>query len=295
MSNADLSPYELESFSFAGDMPDDAPHLLVTGAVHGNETCGPTAIRKIMGQIEADALKLKKGRVTFVPVCNPQAYEKNVRFIDSNLNRSLFPNAQPHNYEETLKSSLCGYLESADVLLDLHSYHVGGKPFIFVGENGGEELAFAKSLGAENIVYGWQEAYGATSDEEMRKATGTTEYARLYGAYGVTMECGGHTQEHTPQVAYEAILRALTHLGMIEEYDFIQPEVTVTKMISRFYKERDGAFTKNWQHLDRVSAGEVIARYADGEELIAQEDMIIVMPRHVLSIGEEWFYLGRPE
>jgi predicted deacylase len=291
-----LTVFSHESFSFVGEALEAAPHLLVTGAVHGNEICGPIAIRKIIGELQSGALKLKKGRVTFIPVCNPQAYEKNVRFIDSNLNRSLFPNDAPDNYEESLKSSLCGYLEKADVLLDLHSYHVGGKPFIFVGVNTGEELDFAKSLGAENIVYGWQEAYGVSSEEEARKATGTTEYARLYGAYGVTMECGGDVESHSPLVAEEAIRHALTHLEMIEGEDAKpQKDVTIIKMQSRFYKEREGAFTKRWENFERVPAGTVIARYDDGEELSVSEEMVIVLPRHVLSVGEEWFYLGRPE
>ena len=34
------------------------PHLIVLGAVHGNETCGTTAIRKLIDKLNNGAVKL---------------------------------------------------------------------------------------------------------------------------------------------------------------------------------------------------------------------------------------------
>jgi predicted deacylase len=48
--------------------PLKGPRLIVTAAVHGNETCGTFAIERLVKQFEAGELKLKHGAVTFVPV-----------------------------------------------------------------------------------------------------------------------------------------------------------------------------------------------------------------------------------
>jgi len=65
--------------------------LIVLGAVHGNETCGTRAIERAIGEIETGTLALHAGRVTWVPVANPLAYEKRRRTGDRNLNRNLVP------------------------------------------------------------------------------------------------------------------------------------------------------------------------------------------------------------
>ena len=63
------------------------PRLIITGAVHGNETCGPAAIRRAIDDIDADRLAITAGHVTFVPVTNPLAHSFGRRVGDRNLNR----------------------------------------------------------------------------------------------------------------------------------------------------------------------------------------------------------------
>ena len=46
------------------------PRLIVTAAVHGNETCGTVAIRRVLADIDQGRLNLVAGTVTFVPVSN---------------------------------------------------------------------------------------------------------------------------------------------------------------------------------------------------------------------------------
>ena len=66
-----------ESINFTAPVP--GAHLIVTGAVHGNETCGTTAIRRVLDDIAQDRLTVVRGAVTFVPVTNPLAYERQQR------------------------------------------------------------------------------------------------------------------------------------------------------------------------------------------------------------------------
>jgi predicted deacylase len=58
------------------------------------------------------------GSVTFVPITNPLAYAKGVRNGDRNLNRNLFPNDDPQDFEDRIANWLCPLLGQHDVLLD---------------------------------------------------------------------------------------------------------------------------------------------------------------------------------
>src|SRR5690349_10150834 len=227
-----------ESIAFTAPAP--GARLIVTGAVHGNETCGTVAIRQVVDDIQCERLPIVRGKVTFVPVTNPLAYERRQRQGDRNLNRRLMPTDDPREYEDHVANWLCPLLAQHEVLLDLHSFHTGGEPFAMVGptDNAGTlepfahaalEEALAVRLGVRRIVDGWLSTYAAgVSRRRARQAdgaapaitldeaygVGTTEYMRRVGGWGFTLECGQHDDPRAPEVARRAILNALAHLRL---------------------------------------------------------------------------------
>ena len=62
-------------------------HILILGAVHGNEVAGTIAQKNLIDLIEKGEIKLVSGQITFIPMVNEKAHDKDVRFIDVNLNR----------------------------------------------------------------------------------------------------------------------------------------------------------------------------------------------------------------
>ena len=120
-----------QSTTFSGLEP--GTRLIVLGAVHGNETCGTRAIRRVIGEIEVGALDILAGSVTFVPVTNPLAYARHQRMGDRNLNRNLAPTDTPAEFEDRVANWLCPLLAQHDALLDLHSFHTAGAPFVMLG------------------------------------------------------------------------------------------------------------------------------------------------------------------
>lgn len=88
----------LEAVRFLGLRP--GPRLLVLGAVHGNEVCGPLAIREAIEACRSGALRIRRGEVTFVPVANPKAYRQQTREGDRNLNRDLREKPVPQDFED---------------------------------------------------------------------------------------------------------------------------------------------------------------------------------------------------
>lgn len=304
-----------QSVSFAGLAP--GPRLIVLGAVHGNETCGTLAIRRVIGEIESGRLALRAGQVTFVPVTNPLAYARRQRMGDRNLNRNLAPTDVPGEFEDRVANWLCPLLAQHDALLDLHSFHTAGDPFVMLGpeDNGGmlepfarsaEETALALRLGVFRFVDGWLDTYAAgvarraaagasTADADVRYGIGTTEYMRSRGGIALTLECGQHDDPAAPEVARRAIHNALAHLGLSDAPP--PPAVPETETL-RLYRVVDRAhpgdtLCRPWASFDRVAAGEAIGTRHDGTRVLADADGYIVFPNPGALPGQEWFYLAR--
>lgn len=314
--------HSFQSIQFSALQP--GRRILVTGAVHGNETAGTQAMRRLVAEFERDERRLKSGLVTFVPITNPLAYEKKQRNGDRNLNRRLQPTDQPREFEDHVANWICPLMAQHEVLLDLHSFQAQGVPFVMVGpENNqgslqrfnqaAEELAWAKVLGVGRGVDGWLDTYadgvaqrrarfagsavGSTVDLDENYGVGTTEYMRRTGGMALTLECGQHEDPQGPEVAYRAIVNTLLHFGLLDgEAPAVQSMAGLRLHHVEDKQHADDAFAKPWTSFDRVQAGELIGRRASGEEVRAPGgdwQGCIVFPNTKAQAGNEWFYLAR--
>lgn len=304
-----------QSTSFTGLMP--GARLIVLGAVHGNETCGTQAIRRVIAEIESGQLAIDAGNITFVPVTNPLAYARHQRMGDRNLNRNLVPTETPVEFEDRIANWLCPLLAQHDALLDLHSFHTAGQPFVMLGpENNtgtlepfarsAEETALALRLGVRRFVDGWLDTYAAgvarrlaagvsAREADVHYGVGTTEYMRAQGGIALTLECGQHDDPAAPGVAYRAIHHALAHLQLtpapaptpVAETEALH----LYQVIDRAHA--DDRFARNWSSFDRLQKGDVIGTRHDGTSVRADHDGYIVFPNPNAQPGQEWFYLAR--
>jgi predicted deacylase len=295
------------------------PRLIVTGAVHGNETCGTQAIRRVMEEIDNGTLLIAAGSVTFVPVTNPLAYALGQRSGERNLNRNLFPNEHPQDFEDQVANWLCPLLAQHEVLLDLHSFNARSEPFVMVGPTNNEgplqpfkhadkERALAVRLGVRRFVDGWLATYGAGVRRRMSSASqletvlrygvGTTEYMRTTGGYALTLECGQHMDPAAPDVAYRAIMNTLAFLKLIDapQPEPVAPEqMEALSMVVVHDKAHAGdTFSRQWSSFDPVTAGQQIGVRADGTPVISELDGRILFPDTNAGANQEWYYLTRP-
>ena len=314
-------PSCLRTHTFHGLAP--GPALLVLGAVHGNEICGTQAIMQLLQDIDASTVTIERGSVTFVPITNPLAHQLKRRFGDRNLNRNMAPSAVPQDFEDRIANVLTPLLDGHDVLLDLHSFHTGGAPFVMIGpqNNQGtlepfalaeEEMQLALHTGAPRIVEGWLETYARGVKRRAANAeaantrsqtlvtnpnygVGTTEYMRARGGYAVTLECGQHDDPAGVGVARHAILQTLGLLGITGNQatpPIAVPEIL--RLIDVTDKEHAGdTFTREWRSFDAVKAGDVIGTRQTGEEVKAQGDGFVVFPNPRGEVGQEWFYFAQ--
>ena len=316
-----ISNLNLRAHRITGLEPGSS--LIVTGAVHGNETAGTQGIRHVLNQIDRSEIEVVRGSVTFVPVCNPLAYNQVRRMGERNLNRRLQPkrpdDPTPQDNEDRIARVLCGWLAEHDVLLDLHSFRSPGQPFVMRGPadnrdtlepfaHAAAEGALAAHVGPSRIVEGWMPAYadgvarrkarGLTPGavhEDPSYGVGTTEYMRSRGGYGVTLECGQHDDPAGVDVAVHAIHQTLALLGLVDlplapparPFDCLR----LAEVIDR-HAEGDH-FVKLWTSFDPLAEGQLIAVRADGSELRAPQAGYIVFPDVSALPGHEWFYLAQ--
>lgn len=321
-STSNDTPTALRVHQFAGLAP--GPRLIVLGAVHGNETCGTQAITRLLGEIERGELAITRGLATFVPIVNPLAYRKGERQGDRNLNRNLEPKIEPRDFEDRIANVLCPMLAAHEVLLDLHSFHTAGEPFVMIGphDNGGALEPFAHELaetrmvahlGPRRVVEGWMEVYErgvrrrrsqneqsggkeyAPALVDTRYGVGTTEYMRARGGYGVTLECGQHADPRAPEVAYRAIRQTLAILQMAPlQLEPPRGEYQVLRLVDVIDRDHEGdVFARAWASFDEVKAGEEIGRRNDGSVITAPSDGHIVFPNPKALPGAEWFYFAQ--
>lgn len=274
------------------------PRLLVLGAIHGNEKCGTEAIDRMLGEIESGKYKIARGQATFIPICNPRAYAEDKRYIERNLNRYLVPVENPQTYEAKIGNILCTYFTGCEALLDIHSYTIGGDPFISYRGESPEERAFAASIGVHTLLTGWEEVYaimGRGLPVSKEESTGGPQYVRRHGGIAVTLECGQHKDPHASEVAYQGVLNALRHFGMLGGEETVPPQAPPrcnVYMTHVFYRDEGGTFPQSWKNFEPVKSGTVLATYPGGREIAAPNDGFIVMPKPGCPVGEEWFYFG---
>ncbi len=315
--NKTASKHMFKSISYNGFNPGSK--LIVLGAVHGNETCGTCGIERVMAELDNGKLHIQKGQVTFVPITNPLAYQLQQRPGDRNLNRNLRPTDNPVDFEDHIANALCPLLAAHDVLLDLHSFHSAGVPFVMLGpennngtlepfQRAAEEEALAVRLGPNRIVDGWLDTYARGVENRMNNTAiserahilntdpsygiGTTEYMRAHGGYALTLECGQHNDPNAPEVAYQAIINTLAHLDLID-YPAPKPQtelevLRINEVIDKSHQ--DDQFQKAWISFDRLIEGDLIGTQQNGKRVTAAKSGYMMFPNPTALPGNEWFY-----
>ena len=124
-----------------------APEVVVVGGVHGDETGGIRAVRRLR---DAD-LDFQRG-VAFV-LANPFAIDAGERYLDSDLNR-VFPGDPSGNREERLAAALCELIQNRPTL-SLHDTYSQPTPFALVHRSQPQEFDLAAQLPVPYVVDHW--------------------------------------------------------------------------------------------------------------------------------------------
>lgn len=94
----------------------------IVGSLHGNERIG----RRVIGMLSSrpiDGIRLR------MVIANEEALERNVRYMDTDLNRS-FPGSSKGGHEARLASRITKELKGCDYVIDIHSTYARMEPVL---------------------------------------------------------------------------------------------------------------------------------------------------------------------
>lgn len=227
------------------------PEVVVVGGVHGDETGGVRAVRRLR---EAD-LDLQRG-VAFV-LANPQAIDAGERFLDSDLNRR-FPGDPDGDREQRLAARLCSLIEDRPTL-SLHGTHSRPTPFALVHRSQPQEFDLAAGLPVPQVVDHWG----------VNENTITT--------CGVTVEIEVGPQG-TDGAAASAERQALAFLQEVDALPGEPPDADPVffHMSEAIPKPPGETYDVHVENFERVDAGEAYAS-VDGSDLVAGQPFYPVL------------------
>ncbi len=273
---------ELEYQEFSSE--ERGPRVVILGGIHGNE---PTGVRAIEQFLQED-FSLQRGSLVCA-IGNPEALQKDVRYIDHDLNRSFLKDADSteKSYEKNRAQTLMPLLETADYLLDIHTASADTAPFVICEESA---LPFVQTFWDGIITVGWNSFPGACGDTE--------SFVNQHGGTALTFEAGSHQDPHAVVHASRILIQflAATTITTIK-IEPLTKTATVFELFQREQKQPDVDYAhlaQAFQNFQKVQQGEVILQSSIGD-IIAPENCVIVFPREPeeTKVGEELFFLAR--
>lgn len=292
--------------SIRGSLP--GPTLLILGSIHGNEPAGVLAAGRVLARIQERRADLR-GEVVLLRG-NTRALERNVRYIDADLNRQWrADNARisksgkcgpPGMSEPVEQDELFEVLKEVtnraqgDVyFVDLHTTSAQGEPFATVGDTL-RNRRFALNFPV-TIVLGLEEQIDGT----------LLEYINHLGAITMGFEAGQH-EAITSVDHHEAVIwNATVATGNLRPEDVVELDhwrsvlkrasggrrVVEVRHRHAIVPEDRFQMEPGFRNFQPVRRGQVLARDRSGE-IRACETGLILLPLYQ-KLGDDGFFLGR--
>jgi len=285
----------------------DGPTLLVTGAVHGNESAGPKAVRRILDRLQQDEIEIR-GRVVGL-VGNLQALASGVRFVERDLNRQWLPDSieallardrATDKAEDREQRQLIECFErvwrSANgplVFVDLHSSSAAGPPFTCLADSlDNRRVAMATGL---PVILGLEDAVAGS----------LVGYWGRRGVVSFAIEGGRHEDPVTVDNHEAGLLLLLEYVGILgrgqldlsrqrAHVKFVTRDVpSVVEIIGRHPISAEDRFEmlpgyRNFQSIER---GRHLATDRGGR-IRADRSCRVMLPLYQAQ-GVEGFFLAR--
>lgn len=281
---------------------EPGPHVIISGLIHGNEICGAFALDHLLRA----NIRPVKGKLTLM-FANVSAYQSfnrydpsAARYLDEDMNRvwdASVLNGLHTSRELERARALLPIIETADLLLDIHSMTNASMPVILTGMQQ-KHHDFARRTGIPALlVRDSGHAAGPRLRDHARFTDPDTPPISLL------VECGHHWAKETASFAIEATWRFLAAAGVLsglETARWLEPKpapqrsVRVTHRISA--KTENFHFLEEYRGLEVIpKAGTIIAQ--DGAETIRTpyDNCVLIMPTRRVVRGQTTVRLAHYE
>lgn len=295
----DLSPWLAEHCGIPGVVHHEAqrpgPHVVLTALIHGNEFAGAIVLDRLL----RERVRPARGRLSLV-FANLEAFARFTpdnpvasRFVEEDMNRvwsRQLLSSPRHSVELDRARAILPVIETADILMDLHSMLWPGAPLILAGATeSGRRLS--TMIGEPPLV---------VSDPGHQAGPRLIDYERFsdpaspYAA--CLLEAGAHWAAETVETTDHAVRALLGHCGMLSA-ETVPPaspsrQLIVTDIVT--------AQTPGFRFVRPFQGGEIIRRRGtllaqDGPDEIRTPypDCMLVMPNLRPGRGQTAVRLAR--
>jgi predicted deacylase len=237
------------------------PAVAVVGGIHGDEPCGPHAIEQLLADPPAVERPVK------LVVANELAIERDVRYVDEDLNRTFPGDLDADTHEGRLAARLDAELGDCQTLA-LHSTQSYERLFALVDRLGEFERRICPQLSVDAVV--------ETHDPDDGRVFSSVPAA-------IEVECGYQRSAAAADNAVRVTREFLLATGVIDPGEPpATTEVPVFRLGQPIPKEQADAYEVFARNFEEVAAGEAFAAM-DGESVVADE------PFHPVLLSPEGY------
>ena len=232
---------------------DGEPEIAVVGGIHGDEPCGVRAVEHLIDT------RPNVDRPVKCIVANEEAFSRNTRYVDADLNRVFPGDPDSDAHEERLAAALLAELRDCTVL-SLHSTQSYTGPFAIIDE----DTTLARSVCPYLTI-------DAVVDADAFTEGRLIEYADV-----IEVECGYQGSERAAENAITITEEFLGALGALPSGEPNTQEIPLYRLTHLIPKGTAGTYDVPVANFERVAAGEPYATI-DGEELVAESPFYPVL------------------
>lgn len=226
---------------------------VLVGGIHGDEPCGPAAIRRFLDS-EPDL----NGSVKCI-TANTRAIEASERYIDADLNRVFPGDPDSDVYEEVLAHQLVSELPDVPIL-SFHSTQSSADPFGLVNGTDSQAVEIGSQLPIDHLV------------DVSKYATGRfVQHPKV-----VEVECGQQKSQAAEETAVALLYAFLRNLGLLDG-SVHTGETDGFTITGTLQKDPEKSYTVLVENFEVVPEGAVVARADDGMDIIADDSFVPVL------------------
>lgn len=228
------------------------PEIAVVAGVHGDEPGGVRAVERLLDERPTVERPIK------LIIANEKALERQVRFVDEDLNRAFpgDPNAETH--EGRLAHELVDELGGC-LTFSMHSTQSHAEPFAIVNEVTETAKEICPQLPVQAMV-----------------ETSNFAEGRLFSEIEtIEVECGLQGSETAAQNADRLTRAFLTAVGALPG-DTVARDLPVYQLVDCIRKDQADTYEVFVENFTEVDAGDAFAA-ADGQKQVADEPFYPVL------------------
>lgn len=274
--------------------PANAPkkkRIGILGLVHGNEILGLPVINQVLEDLLQGKISIDSE--IYVALGNVPAANANLRYIESDLNRSFGSTSVASSEDRRARQLEKLMLDHCDILIDLHQTIVPSKaPFFIFQYSSDRCLAIIKEINPGLPTILQFESISQIS------SLASDEYVRMRGGFGTTIELGqiGFHQEYFDLglAICKQALEALPNLGATSSLSTI--DFPLFRLLSPYLVNRSGSYLfAGWENLREFKKGDLMGMSEEGP-IHAPHSGLMMFPKYTPPIrqGLELFYTCSP-